>query len=109
MDTREERVAQNEIRHRDLNEQIPESYKKHPWDAYMDIVCECGIEDCDVFLKVTKAEYEDVRADPAKFIIKRDHFAADVDDLVSESVRFTVVVKREGTAAEMATATDPRA
>jgi hypothetical protein len=41
-------------------------------DAYEDIVCESGVADCDAFLKVTKAEYEDVRPDARKFILFRD-------------------------------------
>ena len=39
----------------------------HDYHDYMDVVCECGIADCDVFLKVTKAEYEDNRAATRKF------------------------------------------
>lgn len=108
MDRRERRVAENEVRKRDLNEQIPESYKAHPDDATMDVVCECGREDCDTFLRVTKEEYEDVRADPTKFILVKDHFDPALDDLLSETDRFAVVAKRKGPAEEIVTATDPR-
>jgi hypothetical protein len=107
MDHRQKRVAKNEARHRELNEEIEQSYQSHSGDDYMDVVCECGIADCDAFLKVTKAEYEDIRADARKFILFRDHFAPDVDEIVSESDRFVVVAKRDGAAAEIATATDP--
>jgi hypothetical protein len=109
VDSRQERVAKNEARHRELNEEIEESYESHSGEDYMDVVCECGIADCDVFLKVTKAEYEDIRADAGKFILFRDHFVPDVDDdIVLETDRFVVVAKREGADAEIATATDPR-
>lgn len=74
----------------------------------MDIVCECGLEHCDVFLKVTKAEYEEVRTDPRKFIIARDHLIHDVDGLVMDAGRFAVVAKREGEAERIAVLTDPR-
>jgi hypothetical protein len=108
VDRRQERVAKNEASHRELNEQIQQSYESHPDDAYMDIVCECGIAGCEVFLKVTKAEYEDVRADARKFILFRDHIVPDVDDIVLETDRFVVVAKRDGAATEIATGTDPR-
>ena len=64
MDFREERVTRNEVRARELNERIQESYESHPIDAQTDILCECGIEDCDVFIRITKAEYEDVEPMP---------------------------------------------
>ena len=74
----------------------------------MDVVSECGIAGCEVLLKVTKAEYEDVRADARKFILFWDHFVPDVEDIVLETDRFVVEAKRDGAATEIATATDPR-
>ena len=109
MDRRAERVATNEAAHRKLNEGIQDAYESHATDTRIEFVCECGQEDCDVFLTVTKAEYEDVRADPRRFIIVRDHLNPEVDVLVSESDRFTVVAKRQGEPAEVAEQTDPRA
>jgi hypothetical protein len=108
MDPRVERVAKNEASHRELNEQIEDSYESHSVDWHMDIVCECGTRDCDVFLKVTKAEYEEVRSDPRQFLIFREHLNLDADEIVSEGHRFTVVAKREGTPARIARETDPR-
>jgi hypothetical protein len=54
MDHRQEQVAKNEARHRELNEEIEESYESHPGHDFMDVVCECGIAACDVFPKVTR-------------------------------------------------------
>jgi hypothetical protein len=107
MHGRDEAVAKNEAADRELNKQIEESYESHPADSYMDIVCECAMTDCDVFLKVMKAEYEDVRADARQFMVVRDHVDPDVEDVVRETDRFTVVAKREGEPAEIARQTDP--
>ncbi len=74
----------------------------------MDVLCECGTEECDVFLKVTKAEYEEVRSDARQFMIIGEHLNPDVDEIVSKGDRFTVVAKREGKPAEIARRTDPR-
>lgn len=108
MDWRMERVAKNEARHRELNELILASYESHTEEAYMDVVCECGREACDVFLRVTKAEYEDVRSDARHFLIHQEHFDLQAERVVSERDRFTVVAKREGKPAEIARQTDPR-
>jgi hypothetical protein len=108
MDPRAERVAKNEASHRELNEQIEMSYGSRSEDAYMDVVCECGQRVCDVFLKVTRDEYEKVRADPRQFLIFRDHRDAEIDILVSDFDRFMVVAKREGEPAQVSEQTDPR-
>lgn len=108
MGFREERVARNEAGAREINEEIEESYGSHRLDTHLSVVCECGLEECDVFLNVTKSEYEDVRSDPRRFLIDRTHLIADVEDVVSETDRFTVVQKREGQPAEVAERTDPR-
>ncbi len=108
MGFREERVAKNEALHREMNEEIEKSYESHPAEDYMDIVCECGLSECDAFLKVTRAEYEGIRGDARQFIIVRDHVVPDVDVVVLETDRFTIVAKPEGEPAEIAGQTDPR-
>ena len=108
MDRRAERLAKNEAHHRELNEQIEDSYESHPADWHMDVVCECAMEDCDVFLKVTKTEYEDVRSDARQFLMFAEHFDSDVDVLVAEHDLFIVAAKREVEPAEIARQTDPR-
>lgn len=108
MDRRAEQVAANEVANRRLNERVEDSYGSHSVEFPMDVVCECGREDCDAFLKVSKAEYEDVRADGRQFLIFAEHFNPDVDMIVSQGDRFTVVAKREGEPAEIARETDPR-
>lgn len=80
MTFREERVAKNEASAREINERIEESYESHPVDSYTNVVCECGLADCDVFLRVTKAEYEDIRADARQFVIVREHLIPDVEE-----------------------------
>jgi hypothetical protein len=106
---REERVAKNEVNAREMNERIEVSYDSHRLDTYINMVCECGLAECDVFLPVTKAEYEEIRSDPRRFVIDPSHRVADLEDVVSETDRFVVVEKREGRPAEVAEATDPRA
>jgi hypothetical protein len=55
-----------------------------------------------------KSEYEEIRSDPRWFLIARLHLIPDVERVVSENDRYTVVAKREGEAAEVAIGTDPR-
>ena len=108
MDLREERVAKNEAVAREINEQIKQAVESIPADSFMHIVCECGYEKCDLFIAVTKDEYERIRNDPLLFGVAGEHVILDIEQIVTENDRFTIVEKRQGTPAEVATRTDPR-
>jgi hypothetical protein len=72
------------------------------------IICECGYDRCDLFIAVLKEEYEEVRDDPRQFIVRDEHVILDVELIVEKRDRFTIVAKRQGRPAEVATRTDPR-
>jgi hypothetical protein len=106
--SREERVARNESTTREINEQIEQAHEAAPTEGPVRVVCECGREDCDRVIAITIAEYESVRADPRQFAVARDHVLADLEQVVAETDRYTVVAKREGTPAAVAVEEDPR-
>jgi hypothetical protein len=108
MGYREERVAKNEITSRVINEGMEAAHESEPQDAYLFFLCECGLEQCGRTVRITKAEYERVRNDPRQFVILRSHLIPDVEQVVSDGVRFLVVTKRDGTPAEVAIQEDPR-
>jgi hypothetical protein len=108
MSYREERVGKNEATSRMINEGIEMAFESDPQNAFIIFVCECGLEDCDRTLRITKREYERVRSDPRQFVIFRDHLILDLEQVVSDGDTFLIVAKREGTAAEVAIEEDPR-
>jgi hypothetical protein len=105
---REERVARNEAISREINEGIEDSKASSSAERHVRIVCECGLDECDRMLAITLAEYDRVRSDPRTFAVVNDHVVPEIEVVVSETDRFTVVRKDEGTAAEVAESTDPR-
>jgi hypothetical protein len=105
---REERVARNEAISREINEGIDQSKAATSAEEDVRMVCECGRPDCDRKIAITIAEYERVRDDPRTFAVTKDHVVPDLEVTVSETDRFIVVRKREGTPAEVAEQTDPR-
>jgi hypothetical protein len=109
MGLREERVAKNEAAAREINEQIEQVSESRPPNSFVHIVCECGYDTCGLFIAVLKEEYEDVRGDPRQFIVRDEHVILDVELIVEERDRFTIVAKRQGRPAQVATRTDPRA
>ena len=108
MTGREERVARNEAASREINERIEEAHEGVPSDKFIRVVCECGRESCDRLIAITIPEYKLVRGDPRQFAVVRDHVMEDVERVVQDTDRFVVVVKREGTAAEVVSEEDPR-
>jgi hypothetical protein len=105
---REERVAKNEAVAREINEGIEDSTAGRSSQGYLRMVCECGRSECELLIAITVPEYEAVRGDPRTFAVAVEHVIADLELVVSETDRFSVVRRREGTPAQVAEATDPR-
>jgi hypothetical protein len=102
MSVRDERMARNEIAARELNEEIGEAYEGAPRSNRFDIVCECGLQECDRAIDITMDEYLLVRSDLQQFAIVPDHLIGDIERIVHENDRFAIVAKREGTPADVA-------
>lgn len=108
MDGREERVARNETTSREINEGIDEAHDDAPPDQHLRMLCECGHDTCERLIAITGAEYDRIRSDPRRFAVIREHVISDVEDVVDETDRFVVVMKRDGTSADVAIEEDPR-
>jgi hypothetical protein len=102
--------VRNESRSRERNEWIAETrdaltFEHASTEVY---VCECSDPLCRDRISLTRPEYEAVRGYPTRFAIATDHENPEVDQLVSEGGRFTVVQKIAGSAARIARETDRR-
>jgi hypothetical protein len=105
--SREDRIAKNEAVVREINEGIEDAKAADASGGHVRMLCECGREDCNEFVAITLSEYEQIRSDARTFLIAKDHTVPDVDFVLSETDRFAVVQKREGTPAEIAETLDP--
>jgi hypothetical protein len=108
MTAREARIAKNEAIIREINEGIEGAKASRTPEGDAPMMCECGDLDCELLIAITVSEYEDVRQNGRRFIVVKDHVIPDVERVVAETERFTVVEKREGTSAEVAQALNPR-
>lgn len=108
-DWRDQEVR-NESRSRDRNEWIAETRGAVALEHEVEevYVCECSDPTCGARISLTRFEYEAVRGYPTRFAIATDHENPEVDQLVSEGGRFTVVQKIAGSAARIARETDHR-
>ena len=101
-------MARNEAASREINEKLEAAQTADDDVRYLRLVCECGHDTCDEVIGIAVDEYEKVRSDPVQFAVRRDHVMEDVEEIVYETDRFVVVVKREGTPAAVAIEEDPR-
>ena len=106
MVTWREREARNEARFRTQNEWV-ETTGSEP-GALFAFVCECGDGECGRSIRLTRAEYEFVRATSNRFAIAVDHENPESEVVISECERFAAVDKIEGWGLRISRETDPR-
>jgi hypothetical protein len=101
--------VRNEAAARDQNEWIERTHDHVGNGGRMDAyVCECGDAGCAKPIHLTREEYEDVRGYATRFAIAVTHENPEIDQVLSEGVRFSVVQKIAGIPARIARETDPR-
>jgi hypothetical protein len=94
---------------RDVNERVLES----PTSAgvseseIVTMLCECADDACVEQIVLPKAEYEEIRGHPARFVIKAGHEVPEAERVVAGSDG-TTIVEKFGRAAEVAVTRDPR-
>jgi hypothetical protein len=71
-------------------------------------ICECATESCAVIVKLSLAEYEEVRSAPTRFFVAPGHQACEGVVTILEDHERYVVLEKEGPAGEVATGLDPR-
>ncbi len=107
-DWRDQEVR-NEARSRDRNEWIEDVRGAMGDEAGTEAyVCECGDAACAERIRLTRPEYEAVRGYSTRFAIAVNHENPEIDQLVSEGGRFSVVQKIAGRPARIARQTDHR-
>ena len=102
-----ERLAHNEAVFREINERIEAGTWVASGDQRMAFTCECAALGCNVLVELTVAEYEAVRAHPRRFLLAPGHELASIEVVVHTGDGY-IVVEKQGEAATVAEASDPR-
>ena len=106
---REERIGMNEAVFRDVNERIEDVASAFDMTTEpLDLICECGNGSCRERLTMTRAEYEELRADPHQFAVHPGHEYPEVESIVARLKGYYIVRKNRGAPEEIAEKTDPR-
>ena len=92
----EERIAKNNLTFRAANEQIRAKSAEYgdPLER-IPFLCECPLETCREILRLTPAEYSEVRAEPTHFVTIPGHEQADepVGRVISRQDGYVIVEK----------------
>ena len=95
----EERAARNEVAFRDANESIDDRRRELELGGATPYLCECEDQGCTQLVRLTLAQYEQVRATPRRFLIARGHSSN--GDVVERHGEY-VIVEKEGISGEIA-------
>jgi hypothetical protein len=108
MNDHEQRIARTESLFRDVNERIAESAERFQTHE-TEFVCECSDQACTDRVEATLQEYEDVRAHPARFLLRPGHEDTRVERVVQHRGRRHAVVEKFNAAiAELVRRLNPR-
>ena len=102
-----QRVAMNEATFRKVNEGMKDGQGEDA-SGLLSFVCECGRLHCTSIIRLSRAEYEDVRGNPRRFAIVDGHEIPEAEEIVERHDRYLVVEKNAGPEAEIVEHTDPR-
>ena len=101
-------IARNEAFFRAVNEGIAEASERFESEE-AEFLCECGDANCTQRLEVPLEEYEDVRQDSTRFLVRRGHVVPEVEQVVQRRRRYAIVQKVDRVAATIVRRLDPRA
>jgi hypothetical protein len=90
---RAERVAENEAMFRIANERMAEWEEQHASNAVEPYFCECAAVECREHVDLHKADYERVRSDSRRFVIRPGHELSDVETVIERNEGWAIIEK----------------
>jgi hypothetical protein len=95
MASREDRLAQNEVRFREINESAQPQRERHGTGRF---ICECADRSCMTWLDVPIDEYVAIRQNPRRFVIAPTHEIPDIESIVERHPGYFVIEKPQAVA-----------
>jgi hypothetical protein len=97
-----ERIVENEVVLREVNERIAEKSSDLEArglagsDETSEYLCSCGRPDCDQSVELTLVEFAEAHARDDQFIVAPGHYLPEIEDVVADHGRYAVVRKKPG-------------
>lgn len=106
-DAREERLANNEIIFRAVNEAIEQKALEFKVLEDYEFICECATVSCLERVSLSLKQYEEIRGDGATFLVSPGHVYDEIE-LVAARHPTHWVVRKDGAAGVASEFADPR-
>jgi hypothetical protein len=90
---RAERVALTEAAFRIANERMAQWEERRTDGGAASFYCECAVDGCREEIRLTRAEYEAIRADPRRFAVVPGHLIADLETEIESHPGYAVIEK----------------
>ena len=107
MTERENHIGRTQSLFRNVNERIA-AFSQRAGAERTDIVCECPDHGCTERLDVPLDEYDDVREEPTRFLVKPGHEDDSIARVVERRLGYEIVEKVHRAAVKVARQLDPR-
>jgi hypothetical protein len=104
---KQRRAGANEATIRDVNEGIERGQWPGEEDTPVGFRCECARLGCNRLIELTVREYEDVRANPRRFVVLPGHELPDFEKVIEARPGY-VIVEKQNQAGEVAEEHDRR-
>jgi hypothetical protein len=106
-DSRDERLAQNEVAFRSVNEAIEQqAIAFGGLDSY-EFICECATLGCFERIPLTLRQYAEIRREGTTFVVKPGHVYDEIE-VVTDRQPTHWIVRKDGAAGAVAEFADPR-
>jgi hypothetical protein len=102
-----ERYVRNEWLFREVNERISEVNDDFEVGGLVEFLCECGRQQCLETVSLSRSDYERIRAEGDRFVVRPGHEEESVERILEQHDDFLVVVKI-GEAGDESEENDPR-
>jgi hypothetical protein len=101
-DLQKGRLARNEDFFREVNDRVRDAAEAYAGDAHRyEFFCECSDASCTERVLLDLAEYEHIRAEPTRFVVKNNHVLPEIEHIV-ETVPDHMVIEKHGEAGRVA-------
>ena len=101
-DLQKGRLARNEDFFREVNDRVRDAAEQYGGDDHRyEFFCECSDAECTERVLLDLAEYEHIRAEPTRFVVKKHHVIPEIEHVV-ETVPDHIVIEKHGTAGRVA-------
>ena len=89
------RRAEHQALRREANERIVEviAHMEGHGRGLIEVICECGGEDCQTLLPMNVADYGEVRVDSALYVVARGHEQPEHERVVRRADGYVVVAR----------------